>query len=357
MFKKILMLIAVVTVVPMMIPTQIHAATPREIQYAHAFTRVRSRDAAIVPVYREIRETNAEARQLMDDYLAIVNHDRAEADRIYGQRLVVLAERDRLQRNKDRLLLNLELDIRTHLSNIFLYENRIVLLESTLEVQQTTLEHTILRNQHGMASEMDIRNAELDVEQTSLNIDMLTLSLQTARQNLNLLVHQPITADIRIVYDLQYPEAVTPLEELDERAFNRLVASHHNLAHWQDQAAIRRHDWQTQLDDPLVSNDYTRLQHQLAVLERDMAQRQAELAVRNAFAEWESILENGYVLENELTQAIADYEDMQNRLQAGIVTEAQVDAVRLLVKVAENDLAQHDYTIWVASLRMQHPYM
>ena len=358
MKKTLLLLVATIVfmspaAVMFVSPTQVYASTVRDVQYEHALSRAVSRDPAIIPLDRESRVAGAHARDLLAEYLQIVNVDREVAEAIYGQRLIALAERDRLQRERERMVLEIELRLRNYLANIASSEQNIILLEKTLAFQENMHEQATLRLEHGMASEVEVRESELTVEQTRLNLESVTLVLENERQSLNRLIRQPANVNIRVIYDIY---GYDPLPADTERFVSTLTSRDHNFLDWVGEVETRRFEWQRQLDDPAVDNRYMRLQHQLAVLERNMAERMAETNVRGAIAEWERNLEQQTALEAELAQARADYSDMQNRLEAGLVTQIQVDAMALAYANAQNQLARHAYDMWIARLRLEHTY-
>jgi len=335
-------------------PIQVYAAQPREIPYAHALSRATGpRNPDIAPLDRESREANAHARELLNLRAAA---DADQADVFYGQYLMAIAERNRLQRERDRVSFSVELALRNLLANIAGYTLDIYLLENNLTTQERMLEQTILRRNHGMASELEVREAQHTLEQARLNLDMLNLTLVNERQRLNQMIYQPITADIRIVYDILDFEPIPEGAAVD-RFVRQQVALDHNLLYWQEEVGIRRHEWQRQLDDPNVDNSFMRLQHQLATLERNMAERQAELNVRSALAEWERLIEQEEAIEADLAQAQADYENMKTRLEAGLVTQIQVDAIALALAAQEAELIRHQYAFWIARLSIDHPYI
>ena len=351
---KILLYLLVVTMLWAVMPTEIYAAQPREIPYAHALSRATgSRNPDIAPLDRESREANAHARELLN-MRARVTGDEAEA--LYGQYLMAIAERNRLQRERDRVSYSVELALRNLLAGIAGYELDIYLLENNLATQERMLEQTRLRRYHGMASDLEVREAEHTLEQAGLNLDMLRLTLANERQRLNRMIYQPITADIRIVYGI-HNLAPIPEGTAADRFVRQQIALDHNLLYWQEEVGIRRHEWQRQLDDPNVDNSYMRLQHQLAMLERNMAERQAELNIRNALVMWDQLLEEEAALEADLAQAQEDYENMQTRLEAGLVTQIQVDAMALALATQEAALVRHQYAFWIARLRIDHPYI
>jgi len=354
MIKQIIMLLLVIVFI--WSPMQVYASA-RELSYDHALSRVINRSSVLIPLDRQARDANIRARELLEDYFAVVNTDRPEAERIYGERMMALAERDRIQRDRNREIVLLELALRRHLANISQYEAEIEMLLNNLSLRERMLEQTELRYLHGMASQADLREAEHTLEQNALNLDMRRLSLENERQQLNRLIYQPITATIRIVYGDISDLPPIPEDWESERSMNRQTARDHNLLRRRDEAEIARYEWQRQLDDPDVDNSYMRLQHQLAVLERDMAERQAELNVRNVFAYWERLLEEGLAIEVDIAQARADYEDMKNRLEAGLVTQIQVDLLAMALAAEEARLVRHGYDLWMARLRVDHPYV
>ena len=348
--KKLLLFLVLIFAIPM----QVYAAAPRDIPYAHALNRAISWDSNVAPLDREIRQADARVRNLLEEYLSLVNTDRTAADAIYGQRMMEIAERDRLRRSKTRLELSIERALRTLLADIVESEINIELLEANLDFQQRLFEQVELRHSLGMASDMELREARHTLEQTGLSLEMANLALQNQRQELNRLIRQPITADIRVIYNI--PD-LTPPEQLSDREMQRLIARSHNLLYWREEVEIRRHEWQRQLDDPEVDNSYMRLQHRLAVLERDMAERQAELNIRNSLAEWERLSEQEAVIMADIAQAQADYEDMKSRLEAGLATQLQVDATVLAIAAAEARLVRHSYNFWIAHLEIEFPYI
>ncbi|MCL2400785.1 MAG: TolC family protein [Defluviitaleaceae bacterium] len=334
----------------------VFASATREIPYDQALSGAISRDASVTSINRDIRSIRSQARTTERAYLDIINTNRPKSEELQGRWKSLTAERDRLERERDRMLLSLELSLRNRLANIAGIEVDLEIMGQRLALQEQSFEQTRLRNQHGMASDVDLREAEHDLEQARLTLETLTLTLQNEHQSLNSLVNHPITANIQIIYDIHDFEPLPDESEL-ERFIQRQKAMDHNLLNWQDQVAIRHYEWQRQLDDPAVDNQYMRLQHQIAVMERNMAERQAELSVRNALAEWDRLIEQQVALEADLTQAIADYENMQNRLEAGLVTQILVDQMALAVAASEARLAQHDYAFWIARLRIDHPYV
>ena len=334
----------------------VYAAQPREIQYAHALSRAISRNPSIPPLDRDARQANARARDLWYEYVNLANSDDEQAGVVYGQRLMAIAESNRAQRERERLVLSAELSLRRHLSNISGFESDLTMLENSISLQERMLEQTELRHYHGMASEMDLRDAQHALEQSNLNLDMLRLNLENERYQLNRLIHQPITANIQVIYDVHDIEPI-PQDAGTERFMRFQVERDHNLQRWLDEVSIRHHEWQRQLDDPEVDNRYMRLQHQLAVLERNLARQQAELSIRNALAEWDRLIEQEAALYAEVAQARADYENMLNRFEAGMVTQIQVDQLGLALAQAEARLVRHAYAFWIARLRVEHPYM
>lgn len=358
--KKILLKVLLLSfVLPIMaVPVQVYARA-REVPYNHALSRAISRSPVISPLDRDIRQANARARDIMDEYLTVVNVDQFAAYVLYGEWLQEIAARDRLTRERERLVLAVELELIGHLANLSRQRSDIQSLESNLLLQEQMLEHTILRHSHGMASDFDLREAEQALEQTGLNLEMLRLAHQNESQQLNRLIHQPITADIRVIYDIDYSEPeVFALEGTDlERHLRRQAERDHQLMYFQEEVRINHHNWQRFLDAPEVNNDERRLLHRLSVLNRDMEERHAELRVRTAMGDWDRLVERQLALEADLTQAQTNYENMKNLLETGMATQIQVDGLAVALAAQEAQLAQHNYAFWKQRIRVMHPYL
>jgi len=336
----------------MLSPITVYASQPREIQFEHALNRAARETASNLDF--ESRQEAARARELRN--LRANINDVEERDVIDHQVLVAQAESAHLLRESVRVRISADLQMRTHLANIHGFELQIQLLEQTIELQERALEQTELRRQHGMASDVNVREAYHTLGQSRINLETVQLSLQNERQSLNRLINQPITANIQIVYDISNIPALPEGVDSD-RSINSQIARNPELLRLQDEVEIRRHYRQINRYNPLVDNRYTRVQHQMATFERDMAERQAEQSVRAALAEWERLLEQYEAIQADLAQAQQEYENMQNRFEAGLVTQIQVDQAALGVASQEIALATHSYAFWIARLRIDHPYV
>ncbi|MCL1997356.1 MAG: TolC family protein [Turicibacter sp.] len=355
--KKIIVILAFVSLLPITLNA---TASPREIPYEIALSRAISRDPSVAPIDRDIRSAEADIRRLQVERLAIIDEDPVAAGIIEAQRTRVIGERNRLQRQRSRHVLNIERNLRTLLAAIANIENNINTLEMTLDLREKMLEQTRLRHEHGMASLLEVNEAQNTLEQTALNLATLHLSLTTERQNLNRLIHELITADIRIIYDVT-DFAPLPTENLTaaeaERFIARQVMRDHFFLNWQDEVDARRQEWLSQIPVPEVDNDYMRIQVQVAIAERNIAEHQAEVNIRNTFANWVRLQEAQESINTAITQALSDYEDMQNRFEAGFVTQIQVDFLRLAYEIERARLNLHIYEFWTAELPTTHPYI
>ncbi|MCL2015150.1 MAG: TolC family protein [Defluviitaleaceae bacterium] len=337
----------------------VHAAQSRvvEIEYSNALSRAISRNPDTSPLDLEARRAAARARANLAEFLALTGSGdyREQAEAAYGQRLINLAESNRLQGELARIAASTELALRNHIANIARQESQIANLTLNLDINERMLEQTLLRHQHGMASTAEITDAELALEQTHLNLATLQLQLANERQSLNRLIHHTITQNTQIIYDVHDIPPITA-EMRTDRLISRQTNSYPTVQHWQDQVEVRRFEWQRQLNDPRVDNAQMRLQLDLAHIELNMAETLAELGIRNLFAEWDRLLEQENSLQMALAQAQSDYADMQERFAAGLVTEIQVEMLALAVTMRETELALHDYNFWIARFRIEHPY-
>ena len=328
-----------------------------EVTYADAIRQGLLRNATMTPLIRQIRDTDVEIRETMRTRLQIVNQDRPLAEAMYGDYLRLKIERQRLQFEADRFELSMELSLRQSLATIASSEANLALLEATLAFQEETLRHATLRHYHGVATELDIRAAERDIEQTLIQVESLELVLANERLEINRLVNRPITANVRIIYDIEETLPPLPDESEMERFIEQQILQNPNFRIYYDTAEMQRYEWQRNRDDPTIDNTINRFQFDLAVMDRNEARRQAELAIYNALVEWDRLIEHEQTLQVGLEQAIANHELMQSRLEAGLVTQIQVDALALVILQHEVEISLHIYDLWLARIRIDHPYM
>jgi len=354
--KKMKKFVLILLAVLMVTPVAVYASRPRELEYAHVLSRA-LRIPEIIPLDRESRAAAEQARRLHDEFVEITRRsDSFYAYAIYTQVLELRAESARLARERIRLSAEVEVQLRRQLATIAGIEFNMILLESTIELNEMVLEQTQIRLQHGVASERDVREAELALDQSIVEMDMLGLTLQNERTSLNRLIGHPITSDLIIIYDIYDIEPVGE-ETRSERSITRQVARDHDWLNWIDIVAVHHHHWQSNIDNPEEDNRYNRVQHQMAVFERNMAERTAEQRVRAAFDNWDHLIEQQEAIQADLAAAQAEYENMQERLEAGLVIPLQVDQMRVAVQAQEVRLARHSYEFWVARIRIDHPYV
>jgi len=358
--KRIILALLAGLLVIMAAPAYVLAQTSDrliEVTYADAIRQSLLRNATMTPLNRQIRDIDVEIRETTRTRLEIINADRPRAEAMYGDYLRLKIERDRLQLEADRFRLSVELSLRESLSSIASSEANLVLLEATLAFQEETLRQAHLRLYHGVATEMDVRAAEQDIEQTLISMERLELVLENERLEINRLINRPITSNVRIIYDISDTLPPLPDESEMERFIQRQIYESPNFRIYYYVAAMQRYEWQRQIEDPMVDNTVMRLQFDLAVMDRNEARRQAELAIVNALTEWERLIEHERFLQAELEQAIANHQLMQSRFEAGLVTQIQVDALALVIMQHEVGIALHDYELWKARIRIDHPYM
>ena len=333
-------------------PFTLYASNPREIQFDNAVNRASRNAASQLDI--ESRQQAAAARELRN--IRANTFDKEESDALNVQIVAAQVESARLARESNRTRIVADLRLRNYLANIRAAELQIQLLEQTIELQERALEHTELRRQHGMASDVNVREATHTLEQSRLNLESVQLNLLNERQSLNRHIGQLITTNVQIVYDVNDIDPI-PEDAGSERFVNAILARDPNLLNARGEVEARHTAWQSQLDNPDVINQYMRVQHQIAVFERDMAERQAEQHIRTALLEWERLLEQYEAIQADLAQAQQEYETLKSRFEAGFVTQIQVDQVALEVINQEIALANHYYSFWIARLRIDHPYV
>lgn len=299
-----------------------------------------------------IRQTREQARLLQ----ASPNANRLQAELINGQIVRLLKDADKLERYSHVHRMNIELGIRKSIANIAGLRMDLQDLENSIALQQALFEQTQIRNQHGLVSDVDVTDAELALEQFMLQKGLLELSLLGNIQQFNTLLRYSIDSDISVTYDI----TTEPLPEDIDRFISRSVAENPLYLNRQDEVEARFAEWQSRLNDRSATEATIitlRLEHTLAIFERDNAERMAELNIRNALNEWERLLEAEQAIQAELEQATNDYENMKSRHEAGFVTQIQVDLTAQAVAAQETRLKKQAYDFWIARFIIEHPYL
>ena len=370
--KKLLCCMLATVMLIIATPIAAQASPPRQIPYDHVLSRIISRDPAVTPLDRELRDANNTVRSAN----TAVRHFRHEPSMSIAAReanihlLQVTAERDFLQRERNHISISAEMQLRRHLVNIARYEADIRILEYTLALQEGMLQRAEQLHRRGFVIASDVVEARQAIELSNLNMEMLEFFLQSERQQLNRLTNHPLDSHIRITYTVD-DSALVPEDGDIEYLIAQVVDRYPCVMIWRANERIRHHELQIQLNTARnrygeghrmspateVINSRMRRYHQSAILERDTAKRQAELQVRSALAHWEQLVEQQQILELSLAQAIREYEDMQARFNAGFATQIQVDSFAVDVAVQEIMLEVHSYEFWIARMMVMHPYV
>jgi hypothetical protein len=185
---------------------------------------------------------------------------------------------------------------------------------------------------------------------------MLQLSLENERANLNRHIGEAISADVRIIYDIHDIEPVCEITRSEWFIYQQ-VERDPNLLHWIDQVEIRRYHMHVNRYNPEEDRQYNRVQHQIATFERNMAESAAEQNARAALYQWDRLIEQQEAILADIAAAQAEYENMQERLEAGFVIPLNVEQMRFALFAQEVRLARHSYEFWIARMRIDHPYL
>ena len=350
----------------------LNAVQTAELTLEQAISRVTNRDLTLVStpsgpptllIERTlsqnellIRQLREQARLSRNTHIVLFNTDRVQAEILYGQIVRMSKDADKLERYSHVHRMNIELGIRRSITNIAGLRMDLYNLENSIALQETLFEQTQIRNYHGMVSDVDVVDAELALEQFMLQKELLELSLLDNMQQFNTLLRHSIYSDITVTYDI----STEPLPEDIDRFISRSIAENPMYLNRQDEAEARFAEWQSRLNDrsaPEATILMLRLEHTLALFERDNAERMAELNIRNALNEWERLLEVEQAIQAELEQAVNDYENMKSRYEAGFVTQIQVDLTAQAVAAQETRLMKQAYDFWIARFIIDHPYL
>ena len=322
--------------------------------YERVLRQATERNSSVIELQEDIRFLNIDIRDADEAYLALLNFDRPAALAIRRNRDSLIAQRDALALELGTTRASIELSLRSVLANIARTESDIASLQDLINLREATLEAARLRYEYGAASASELRDAELALEQSVADMRALPTSLLNLNIELNLLTNYPLDRELIVVYEItQRPE----LPEDLERFINETVNNNPALQNARNRVGLMADIWQEQLDDPNEDNDANRLNHRISQIERDLAQMDAENLARAAVLALERLYERENGLLNDLEEAQNAHAAMQERYDAGLVTQMFLMQTELGVSSAERALTLLEYDFWLAEITLNFPHV
>jgi len=232
----------------------------------------------------------------------------------------------------------------------------LIVLRETMALNTVTLNHTELRNRLGMASNAEVVSARQELERNRAMLRALNIGLESQRAGLNYLLGLPSSADVVVEHDFSLE-----VGSISERVGNihayadRQVARDPSLQILRRQLETAQHNYdntQNWLQNSLTAQpgqnlnwetnatDRATMLNTLNNASRDLRDATDSMRenIRNAYNQLRQLEEQRQTLVIDLQGAYDTYNTVKVNLAAGMATQHQADAARLLVMLAESNL-------------------
>ena len=272
-----------------------------------------------------------------------------------------------IERQKEHLALDIEIiELRTELflRNALTGMNNaainIKIAEASIEISAEHLRRTGLLHQFGLASAGELRVAEQRLAQEEIRLENLRLAKANARGNPNLLLGQP-------PYQWTYVEFERELPEIPEglsRHIESIVPTTPTIRQLQininrRQSDRSRHRAECTHMSRRNCEQYIALReiYDRAHLDRDIAIRQMETALRTAYSNLEQLFNRQAAAQVNLDLAIGRLETAYTNLELGRVTQFDVTQAYFDVFSAELEIEMILNEQWVLGLLLAYPVL
>ena len=340
-----------------------------------ALNHINDRDARLLAM-EENRIIIEREQRALDDYL---RHNRIHGvgRRAYSMRQVqVLRAREAVRNQMEALEISEgllqrgnELQLRNALAEIARTELDIVLLERQLALEERNVTIVELMHSLGMEGDAAVRDARAALERTGTNLDNLHSALSSNRVSLNTMLHQSAAAVVEI-QGLSWGIARSPLEghvaiqranapniallqlELDYAEY--VYFSYDFLLRHSDQARDYHYRGRPQDASVVIA-----MRNDISAAERALsnAQDTLEIRIRSLYNDIAALLEQRIVSQNDLVNAIEDYQKAMLRYMTGMGTWLELERAMLAILSHEVALARHEINLGMLSFIYQHPYL
>ena len=272
-----------------------------------------------------------------------------------------------IERQKEHLTYDIEImKLRTELSlrNAMVGMKNaaidIEIAEVSIEISAEHLRRIGLMRQFGLASASELRVAEQRLSQDEIRLENLRLAKARAQYNLNHLLGQPPYQQTYIEFERELPEIPEDLTRHIEQLAPNAPTIHQMqinvVRRWDD---VTRHRANCTYTPRRNCEIYIPLReaYDRARLDRDLAIRQIETALRTAYSNLEQLLNRETAALVTLDQAIDRLETAQTNLELGRVTRFDVENALFEVFSAELAIERILNEQWVLAFMLAYPVL
>ena len=340
-----------------------------------AINRINNRDTRLLSMEENRIIIEREQREI-DDYL--------RENRIHGvgrrnytvPQVQMLRAREAVRNQLQSLKINErliregnELQLRNALAEIARTELDIALLERQLALEERNTMIVELMHSLGMESDAGARDARAALERTRTNLENLRSALSSNRVTLNTMLGLSASAIVEI-QGLSWGVARSPLEghvasqranapniallRLDLSFAEYVYHSYDVLLMSSEQESDYRYRGRPQ-DASIVIE----MRNDISTAERALsnAQNSLENRIRSLHNDIAALLEQQAVSQNDLANAIEDYQETMLRYMTGMATWLELERAMLAILNHEIALARHEINLGVLSFMYQRPYL
>nr|AGS53430.1 hypothetical protein [uncultured bacterium contig00025] len=240
--------------------------------------------------------------------------------------------------------------------SIVAVENMLIdieIAEAAVSQEIAALDAARIRYERGAGAESDYRSAELALSQRRTNLTLLHISLSNERMNLNRLLEKPMTELYAVEYDAKQAELPPDID-----AYVRAVITEQpNVKQKDSEVARLKTDLDNAADAATSERDEKKRALSRAERERDELGKNLELAIRKQVNSMQILLYSIESLEIDLQRANDRRETLRLNLEAGLVSQHDMDLAQLAVMNAEAGIAKSLNNYWVMQFALEHPFL
>ncbi len=224
-----------------------------------------------------------------------------------------------------------------------------LLAEDSLALQKTNLDNLTLKNSLGLVSDSELKTAQNTYEQTKTTLNTLQTSIESAEQGLNSILGVDLNQNTYIDYDTTITGNNYDEDKLVKDALNNSI----NIKNARTEVKNAEGSMQ------IISNEDSYADKQLALNNANLAYAQskkdAEKNARDAFNNYQMVIDNDAILHSAKDEAINTYNKVSASYMAGYVTLYEVEAAKLGIAKAEADILQNQLNYKLLTFQLDHP--
>lgn len=304
-------------------------------------------------VFQELNRLH-DGRQIQD-MLAAATHGLEEIDR----------QIQNLRAQREQTALSMENVLRSMISAISEQEMLINALEADIKISEESLRQITILNGFGLRSANDLLAAERGLIQDNLQLEEHLRNKHSLRQNLNLLLGQPLFQFTVIEFEIIFPESPEDLTRHISEAAAKSPAirqaqinadrAKSELQFFENQLRNNLRENLAETDDERDTRIALREAYARAALGRDQEIRATEAAMRRALNDMENLSTRKEAQLIELENAQTRFENILTDLDLGRATQFDKAQAELAVLNAKQNIERTIMQQWLLIFLLENP--